>query len=389
MVPKMGNQLPPMTPADADRASRNAALTLTLALPGDTVLYLLLPLHAAVFGVSLPEAGVLLAANRLVRIAGYGWVARFYAEKGPRTACLVAASGAFLSTLGYGLLSGIWALVLCRLMWGLSFAAMNIANQALPTAVPEGAAQRSGRARSLTAIGPMTGLIAGAVIAELYGPRIVFVMLAGVALLAFLFALQLPSEPERFKLGGPRFAKPGVLSIWSFCLGFTLDGLFVFGLSLLAAASFPQGAVIAAGAAMALRYASELVLSPAGGAIGQRFGPRRVLVVASLGASIMLALLATSGLTLWIGVIAVVILRAVAQALQAPVVADAFPGPERVPALARQATWRDIGAGTGPLAAGILLPIAPALLVYGGAALMMGLASAMLIERPGRARRFT
>src|SRR3981081_1215803 len=57
----------------ADRASRDASVTLGLTLPGDTVLYLLLPLHAAVFGVTLPEAGLLLAANRLVRIARYGW----------------------------------------------------------------------------------------------------------------------------------------------------------------------------------------------------------------------------------------------------------------------------------------------------------------------------
>ena len=61
-------------------------MTLSLALPGDTVLYLLLPIHAAAFGVSLPEVGLLLAANRLVRIAGYSWVANFYARKGPRAA---------------------------------------------------------------------------------------------------------------------------------------------------------------------------------------------------------------------------------------------------------------------------------------------------------------
>ena len=42
-------------------------MTLSLALPGDTLLYLLLPLYATTFGVTLPEAGILLAANRLVR----------------------------------------------------------------------------------------------------------------------------------------------------------------------------------------------------------------------------------------------------------------------------------------------------------------------------------
>jgi len=43
-----------------------------------TVLYLLLPMFTAQFGVTVAEAGLLLAAKiRIVRIVGYGWVARF------------------------------------------------------------------------------------------------------------------------------------------------------------------------------------------------------------------------------------------------------------------------------------------------------------------------
>lgn len=61
-----------MDAAAVDRASRDASLVLGLALPADVLLYLLLPLHHAAFGVTLGEAGLLLAANRMVRIAGYG-----------------------------------------------------------------------------------------------------------------------------------------------------------------------------------------------------------------------------------------------------------------------------------------------------------------------------
>ena len=61
-------------------------------------------------------------------------------------------------------------------------------------------------------------------------------------------------------------------------------------------------------------------------------------------------------------------------------VAEAFPGPARVPALARQATWRDIGAGTGPLVAGFLFPVLPALLIYAGAAGLLA-GSALLVYR--------
>ena len=102
----------------ADRNSRNASLTLAFAQPGDTLLYLLLPLHHDAFGISLAEAGLLLAANRLVRIAGYGWIARFYAERGPRAACLLAALGSVLATLAYASLSGLWALLVARLCGG-------------------------------------------------------------------------------------------------------------------------------------------------------------------------------------------------------------------------------------------------------------------------------
>jgi hypothetical protein len=110
-----------------------------------------------VFGVSLAEAGLLLAANRLVRIAGYGWVARYYAVHGPRAACLLAAAGSVLATLGYAFSSGLIALIVARLLWGLSFAAMNIATQALATGEPTGAAKRSGRMRGLSPPVPSAG----------------------------------------------------------------------------------------------------------------------------------------------------------------------------------------------------------------------------------------
>src|SRR4029077_7525243 len=140
-LPVRARSTAPAEPAieAADRNSRNASLTLAFAQPGDTLLYLLLPLHPVAFGVSLAEAGFLLAANRLVRIAGYGWIARFYAERGPRAACLLAALGSVLATLAYALLAGLWGLLAARLLWGLSFAAMNIATQALATAEPTGA----------------------------------------------------------------------------------------------------------------------------------------------------------------------------------------------------------------------------------------------------------
>jgi MFS family permease len=253
--------------AATDRASRDASITLGLTLPTDTVLYLLLPLHPAAFGVTLAEAGLLLAANRLVRIAGYRWVARGYERRGPRAACIAAVLGAALSSLGYALLPpGMWWLLPARLVWGLSFAALNIATQALPTAEAEGMARRSGRSRAVIAAGPMVGLVLGAATAEIVGARPVFLVLAAVAILGLPFALRLPGGAGQAVRGGPRLALPTRLDLWSFVQGMALDGLFVVGLSVLAARAVPANAALAAGAALALRYAAEIALGPPGGA---------------------------------------------------------------------------------------------------------------------------
>ena len=358
-----------------DRNSRNAALTLAFAQPGDTLLYLLLPLHHESFGVSLAEAGLLLAANRLVRIAGYGWIARLYAEHGARASCLVAALAALAATSGYAIGSGVWVLLIARLLWGLAFAAMNVATQALATAAPEGAARRSGTMRAIVAAGPVSGLLAGAVVAHFAGPREAFLLLAAAALLAFPFAARLPrggeGRPER--LPRPRFGVPSRLDTWSFVQGMTLDGLFVLGISVLAAATLPGYAALAAGAALALRYVAEILLAPLGGALAGRFGPRRVPPVLSVTTALGLGDIGAGAL--WIGALLVVVLRGLIQPIAAPVVALENPGRDRVPALARLATWRDLGAGAGPLLAGALLPLVMHEVLYGAAAALLAVSA--------------
>jgi len=369
---------------DADRNSRNAALTLAFAQPGDTLLYLLLPLHHDTFGVSLAEAGLLLAANRLVRIAGYGWIARLYGEYGARASSLLAASAALLATAGYAIGSGVWVLLVARLLWGLAFAAMNVATQALATAEPTGAARRSGTMRSIVAAGPVSGLVAGAIVAQFAGPRAAFLLLALAALLAFPFALRLPrggeGRPER--LPRPRFGVPSRLDTWSFVQGMTLDGLFVLGLSVLGAASLPGYAVLAAGAALALRYVAEILLAPLGGKLAERHGPRFVLTVLSVATALGLGVIGAESLwagALWVGAVLVVMLRGLIQPIAAPVVALENPGRNRVPALARLATWRDLGAGAGPLLAGALLPLVAHEVLYGVAAALLA-ASAIAVS---------
>jgi hypothetical protein len=102
--------------------------------------------------------------------------------------------------------------------------------------------------------------------------------------------------------------------------------------------------------------------------VAERWGAKRALVAISLASAVGHA--AISADLVWAGVVAVVLLRGLAAPLPALVAAAANPGALRVPAIAGMATWRDLGAGIGPLIAGLVLPLAPFAL-YAGAALLL------------------
>ncbi len=357
----------------ADRDARNAAVALGLSLPVDTLLYLLLPMYHEQFGITLAEAGVLLAANRLVRIVGYTWVARAYARHGDRPACLWAVMAAAVAGLGCALLSGFWLLLPLRLLWGLAFAAFNLSTQALGTIVPEGAARRYGRSRAYISAGPVLALPLGAVMAQYWGPRSIFLLLAAVALTGLLAARALPATPHAQPPRRRGLRLPNSLDTWSFLEGLTLDGLFIVGLSYLGKEMMPGGAVVVAGSLLAMRYLGEIVLSPLGGRMADRVGPEKMLVCLSLMTAA--ALVGFGAGWLWSCAASIVVLRALQLPLLAPIVARRTPGPGRVQALAARSIWRDIGAGVGPMLAGLLLPYATPIWLYGIPALLLAWAA--------------
>lgn len=358
----------------ADLMSRRSAMVLALCLPSDVLLYLLLPLHAEAFGITLAQAGVLLAANRLVRIFGYSYVVRYYARWGDRPTIMLAAATAAVCALGNGLISGFWWLLILRLGWGLAYAAMNLSTQVLATSDPAGAGHRSGRSRAYVAIGPMVALPLGALLSIEFGPRLIFLLLALASMIGWWVARGLPSIGHAMPTSsGRRFKTPDSVAVWSFIEGVALDGLFIFGLALQAQTMMGSNAVVVAGVLLALRYVSEMLLSPLGGRAAEQFGAVRMLVIFSVLTCIALTAFGSHWLILGAG--SVLILRAVQLPLVTTLVAQRNPGPGRVQALAANAVWRDVGAGVGPLLAGLILPVTSAVWVYALAGLAVALSA--------------
>ena len=84
-----------------------AAACLGLVWLGDALIYVVLPLYPAAFGVEVAAVAILLSVNRVIRIIGYGWVSPLARRFGANTLTAAACAAGALSTLAYGLLDRI------------------------------------------------------------------------------------------------------------------------------------------------------------------------------------------------------------------------------------------------------------------------------------------
>jgi MFS family permease len=360
-----------------------AAAVLGLVWLGDALIYVVMPLHAPAFGIGLGAVGVVLAVNRIVRILGYGWVSVLSRRYGMRALTATAALGAALSTVAYGVVGGVVALVLARLVWGLAFGVLNVTTTAYAIGDGRGTGQRIGLNRAVSGIGPTLALSVGAWLALELGPRGVFVAMGLFGLLAVPVALTLPRElasEESATPGGTRW-RPSSLNLLFFANS-AIDGAFTFTLSLLFAGALPlSSALLAAGLILAFQRLTIVVLSLAGGALIDRVGPYRVLVPCI--AVVVAGLVALAHGVLYPAAIAIVVARAFV-GVTGPVLAAREREGSTVDRLAAFATWVDSGLALGPLMSGFVVARFGLPALYQGLAVAIALALVVhLASRPG------
>src|SRR3546814_14618975 len=111
-------------PIDPETGARSAvvvsAAVMALALLGDSLLYVVLPLYAADFGVGLAWVGVPLSANRLIRVVADSGGAAFGERICPRRRTRTAGALAAGSTLFFGIATGAWVLSAASHVLGLA-----------------------------------------------------------------------------------------------------------------------------------------------------------------------------------------------------------------------------------------------------------------------------
>ena len=334
-----------------------SAGVLSISLLGDILIYVVLPVNAELFGVTLFWVGVLLAANRLIRIFTYGPIAALAERIGPRNLAIAAAIAAAISTLGYGFGIGWPVLLAARITWGLCFAALTLVIFAYAVSDKSKAGARVGFSRAIMNICPTLALFLGPLVAVAVGPKDLFIYLGLISMLAVPLAVLLPKEGRRPEPKKTEWLPmPKRFDLFMFIAGLTVDGVFTMAITITVAQTSSIGtAMVAGGVLLGIRRGSEGLLSPLGGILGDKYGPHSLLFLSTLLMAIGFALLALG--YVYVGGLLAVIGRAFIAALWPAEIAHRTTQEKTLRRIAVAQTWRDVGASTGPLIAGSLLEV--------------------------------
>jgi len=161
-----------------------------LSLSGDLTLYAVLPIYAPTLGLGLGQVGILLSANRLVRLLGNPLAGMLMDNWGRRRLFLWGVGLGAMSTLSYAVSSRFWHFLLGRLLWGLCWSLIYVGAYSMMADVtaPDNRGQGSGVLQAFFFVGMAANPLLGGIMVDWLGFRSAFIVCALTAALGFVIA---------------------------------------------------------------------------------------------------------------------------------------------------------------------------------------------------------
>ena len=350
------------------------ALLTAACLVGDSMLYIVMPTHWQEFGLdSLWEVGVLLSANRLVRLPLNPVVGWAYKRISTRQGVLIAAILALLTTLSYGFVKGFYPLLLIRCIWGVAWSFLRLGSffAIADCASDTNRGHCMGVFNGLYRLGSLAGMLAGGFIADLFGLTATALFFGAVTFSAIPAAfLSVPAAKNHSK--SPAEASAPLSVLWrdagvllalvtGAVVAMIYQGVFTATLSYLvethnsstvSLAGFVFGAASLAGILQAIRWSWEPWLAPWVGIKSDgRHGRKKVLLLSLFLAALLFCLLPLDiPLLPWLLVVMGVQVTATAlTTLTDAVAADAANRAAKVLVLTAYSLAIDLGSAIGPI----------------------------------------
>ena len=346
------------------RPSRTTVFTASataLSILGDQALYALLPLYFQDIGLLPIQVGILLSANRWVRLLT-NHLAERLVDRFPVNLMLVLslALGALLS-LAYAYISSFLVLLVARCLWGLCYSfirhisVMGVAS----STEPQNLGQIMGFYNGISHIGSVLGIVLGGILFDLIGFSTTLALFCLFSLFAVPFAmksgLQTSSSITDQRQNDPFSTRYSALLCCGFCIGSVGPGLIMSTLGLILLSrygtevdlmGFIVGIATLNGLLLGCRFVLETLGAPIYGALIDRAGIRLGAPLCFLVGLIVMLLLNLSenlaGLAL-----GMIVFFMCGTALSTVVSAEASRLGAKV--FARYATAGDLGQAFGPL----------------------------------------
>ncbi len=395
-----------------------------LALAGDLTLYAVLPAYASIRAFDMATVGVLLSANRLVRLASNPLVGLLLSGARRRRFILVGLGLGTLSTLLYIVPGPVGVFLAGRLLWGISWSLIYIGSYCMLLDITgaEDRGQGSGILQGFYFAGLAVNPLLGGLLSDQLGFNSALAACAVMSAIGFLFALLFlpetlpPGTPTRLETGA---VLRGLVNTAKYSLAavrdltqaqnfsanfiylaahFVSDGILLSTLSLYLSVQYGEGVPIgtlilpiatAGGALLALRSGVSAVVAPITGKMSDRshnrwqgigwgvlLGCAGMFIIA--GVNHPLALLGGVGLVSTGGAMVLTITPAL--------VKEANPAHESGSVIGLLANSADLGMALAPLAAYTLVEKLSLQTIYllAGVGLAAGLPLVWAMEKKKR-----
>jgi MFS family permease len=162
------------------------ALVTAICLMGDSMLYIALPIYWKEVGLlSLWEVGLLLSINRFVRLPLNPLIGWLYKKISLRTGLLIAVALATLTTVGYGLASGLVMWLILRCIWGVAWSLLRLGGffTVIRCSEDYNRGQFMGTYNGLYRLGSLFGMLVGGFLASIIGLQAVALLFGVLSLL--------------------------------------------------------------------------------------------------------------------------------------------------------------------------------------------------------------
>lgn len=324
------------------------------SLLGDQVLYAVLPVYYDSLHLTPIQVGILLSANRWIRLLTNELAHRASTPGRERPLFLGAFVLGVMTTLAYALTTHFWLLLAARLAWGLAWSFIrHIGVQNIMSGV---AGERVGRTMGMyngfSRAGSVAGLLGGAVLVDLFGFSAGVMMLAVVSLVSLPLAVAGLRPEARINpsvaLSGN--VLPGALLVLGFTLGAVGPGFVMGTLGASIVVYVGAGGLFSAatltGLLLGIRYLLDTALAPWLGGATDRYGVRRASMIYLCIGGLALVM-ASMRPPLAVFMVAIIVFFVCGTGLQAGVAGTASR--QGSAAFARYVTASDFGSACGPL----------------------------------------